>query len=241
MDPGHLDELIELEDNYWWHVAKRELVTKIVTSEFPAPARLVEGGIGSARNLVEFQKLGYDVCGFDLMSESVDHARSRGLNNVEVQDLGLPWPLEPDSIDVVLMLDVLEHMEDPVVVLQHAKKTLKTGGGIVFTVPCYPWLYSDWDKSLGHYRRYTKLEMREHAQRAGLTVDFMSHWNGFSLPAALAVRGYEKVFPRDRKPEFPRVSRAMNRTLLTMAKIERGWMRAISMPVGLSLVGVMRK
>ena len=241
MDPSHLDELIELEDNYWWHVAKRELVTNIVTREFPAPATLVEGGIGSARNLVEFKKLGYDVVGFDLMPESVEHAKQRGLDRCEVHDLGTPWPLEENSVDVVLMLDVLEHVEFPVTVMEHIKNVLRPGGGLVFTVPCYPWLYSDWDKSLGHFRRYTQKEMRSQAASAGLNVKFMSHWNGFTLPAALAVRGYEKVFPRQRKPEFPRVSPMMNRTLLTMAKLERGWVKAIGMPAGLSLVGVLTK
>ncbi len=241
MDPSHLGELIDLEDNYWWHVAKRELVTSIVTREFPAPARLVEGGIGSARNLVEFQKLGYDVIGFDLMPESVEHARQRGLDQVSVHDLGQPWPLEDNSLDVALMLDVLEHVQDPVLVMKHAARALRPGGGIVFTVPCYPWLYSDWDKSLGHFRRYTQKEMRSQASAAGLNVQFMSHWNGFTLPAALAVRGYEKLFPRDKKPEFPRVSPLVNRALMSMAKLERGWMRAMSMPAGLSLVGVLRK
>ncbi len=241
MDPNHLDELIELEDNYWWHIAKRELVTNIVLREFPPPARLVEGGIGSARNLVEFSKLGYEVVGFDLMPESIAHASNRGLENVSVHDLGTPWPLDSGSVDVALMLDVLEHMEDPIRVMQHARNALRTGGGIVFTVPCYPWLYSDWDKSLGHFRRYTAKEMRRQAADAGFTVQFMSHWNGFTLPAALAVRGYEKLFPQQRKPEFPRVSQMMNRTLLTMAKMERSWIRAMQMPIGLSLVGVLRK
>ena len=241
MDPSHLTELIELEDNYWWHIAKRELVITILKREFPAPATIVEGGIGSARNLVEFKNLGYSVIGFDLMPESVEHAKSRGLENVSVHDLGTPWPLPPESVDVALMLDVLEHMEDPVTVMQHAKTSLKPGGGILFTVPCYPWLYSDWDKSLGHFRRYTAKEMRAQATAAGLSVDFLTHWNGFTLPAALAVRGYEKIFPRDRKPEFPRVSSFVNRTLLTMARLERGWMKAMKVPAGLSLVGVLRK
>ena len=85
MDPSHLDQLVELEDNYWWHVAKRELVTNIVRREFPPPAKLVEGGIGSARNLVEFNKLGYEVIGFDLMPESVAHATNHSLRGMRAR------------------------------------------------------------------------------------------------------------------------------------------------------------
>ena len=49
MDPSHLQELVELEDNYWWHVAKRQLVTRLLLKHCPPPGRLVEGGIGSGR------------------------------------------------------------------------------------------------------------------------------------------------------------------------------------------------
>ncbi len=64
MDPSHLTQLVELEDNYWWHIAKRKLVLRLLQRFAPAPGRLVEGGIGSGRNLVEFSRLGYDVTGF---------------------------------------------------------------------------------------------------------------------------------------------------------------------------------
>ena len=42
MDPSHLQELVELEDNYWWHVAKRKLVTRLLKKHCPPPGRLVD-------------------------------------------------------------------------------------------------------------------------------------------------------------------------------------------------------
>lgn len=241
MEPTHLNELIELEDGYWWHVAKRQLVTNLLTSYFPAPGKLVEGGIGSARNLVEFQKLGYEVYGFDIMQAAVDHAHRRGLPNVSEHNLSLPWPLASDSVRVAVLLDVLEHLEDPVQVLRHVYKVLEPEGGVIVTVPAYPWLFSDWDQSLGHYRRYTARTLRRHAEEAGFRVEWISHWNSFTLPAAIAVRGYERLRPADRKPEFPRVSPLVNRLLHGMAACERNWLRRRKAPFGLSLAGVLRK
>ncbi|MCA9057796.1 MAG: methyltransferase domain-containing protein, partial [Planctomycetaceae bacterium] len=110
MDPSHLQELVSLEDSYWWHVAKRQLVTRLLNRHCPPPGRLVEGGIGSGRNLVEFREMGYDVTGFDLMPESVDHVRNRGIDDVQVHDLGTPWPVDPGSLRAVVLLDVLEHV-----------------------------------------------------------------------------------------------------------------------------------
>ena len=107
MDPSHLKELVTLEDSYWWHVAKRQLVISLLEKYCPAPGRLVEGGIGSGRNLVEFNQLGYDVTGFDLMPESVQHVRNRGIEDVRVHDVGKPWPVDAKSLRAFVLLDVL--------------------------------------------------------------------------------------------------------------------------------------
>jgi SAM-dependent methyltransferase len=241
MDSAHLDELIALEDTYWWHVAKRELVTEIVHKQFPPPGRLVEGGIGSARNLLAFEQMGYHVTGFDVMSDAVEHAKGRGIEDVDVLDLQTDWGLPADSVHVVLLLDVLEHIADPVAALRRAADVLDPQGGVIVTVPAYPFLMSDWDHKLGHYRRYTKDMLRQQADRAGLRVDWFTHWNAFTLPPAIVVRTFERLFPRRNGTEFPRVSPTVNRLLVRFARMERWLLQRTGVPFGLSLVGVLKK
>ncbi len=241
MEYHHLQELIELEDRYWWHAAKRALAVSLLQRHFPPPGLIVEGGVGSGRNLVEFQKLGYDVAGFDILPQAVEHVRQRGLEKVRVHDLGGAWPLPSESARAVVMLDVLEHTADPVEVLRHARETLTPGGGMVVTVPAYPWLFGNWDKRLGHYRRYTARELTRQAQAASLEVVRLTHWNAFSLPAAIVLRTLDRLCQRDRAAEFPRVSPLMNRLLCAAASVERRWLTRCGAPFGLSLVGVLRK
>lgn len=241
MDPSHLTQLVELEDNYWWHIAKRELVLRQLRRFAPAPGRLVEGGIGSGRNLVEFSKLGYDVTGFDLMPESVEHVRQRGIEDVRVHDLEDPWPVEPGSLKAVVLLDVLEHIENPVRVLEHVHEALAQDGAVIITVPAYPWLYSRWDEQLGHFRRYTIREFRRQAVESGFRVQWLNHWNSFTLPAAMAVRGWEKLRPQRNQPDFPEVSGFTNRLLLKAAAAERYCMDISGVPAGLSLAGVLKR
>jgi SAM-dependent methyltransferase len=241
MEASHLSELITLEESYWWHVAKRRLTTELLQRFFPAPGRLVEGGIGSARNLVEFRRQGYEVAGLDILPEAVDHARQRGLDNVRQHDLSQPWPFPAESVQVVVLLDVLEHMTDPIQVLHHVAQILRPGGGLIAMVPAYPCLYGDWDQRLGHHRRYTAHEFRQQAAQAGLTVTRLTHWNSFTTPAAFCVRGFQRCFPGDRSAEFPRVPRFANHLLLALANLERHWLRRLSAPFGLSLLGVLHK
>lgn len=241
MDPAHLDELIELEDTYWWHVSKRRLVLGLLERGFASGCRLVEGGIGSARDLLEFQSRGYRATGYDTMEGSVEHARARGLD-VARHDLERPWPVEAGSVDVAVLLDVLEHTADPVAVLRHVHDTLRPGGGVVLTVPAYPFLNGEWDRALGHHRRYTRRMLVDQADQAGLVIERATHWNAFSLPAALVVRGLQRLFPRDEAPaEFPRVPPLLNALLIALADLERAWLRVLPMPVGLSLFAVLRR
>ena len=241
METAHLQELISLDSTYWWHVAKRALVCDLLERFLPAPGRAVEGGIGAGGNLAAFAARGYQVTGFDTMPESVTYCRQCGLVDVRVHDLAEPWPVADASARAVVLLDVLEHIADPVSVLRHAKSALEPGGGIVVNVPALPSLMGPWDHALGHLRRYTRYMLVDQAGEAGLRVTWLSHWNAFCLPAAWPARMIEKVSGHARAAEFPRVPAAVNALLLRCAAIERRLIRRRSLPVGLSLLAVLTR
>lgn len=240
MTSAHLQELIDLEERYWWHVSKRRLVSDLLRRFVSPPGRLVEGGVGSARNLREWEQMGYRAEGFDLMPESVDHARQRGLT-ARVHDLEQPWPVEPATCQAVVLLDVIEHTAQPETVLRHAADALAPGGCAIVTVPAYPSLYSQWDRQLGHYRRYTRHELRREAREAGLGVEWLSHWNSVSLPPALVLRTLERLSTRRKESEFPRVAPWLNATLNGALSVERRLLSWVPVPCGLSLAAVLRK
>ena len=60
------------------------------------------------------------------------------------------------KFDTILYMDVLEHIEDDEKEINRALEQLKPGGNIVFFVPAYQFLYSDFDKAIGHVKRYDK-------------------------------------------------------------------------------------
>jgi SAM-dependent methyltransferase len=241
MDRKHLEELIAVERSYWWHVAKRALVVELLRRRFPPPARLIEGGVGGGANLLAFREMGYTVSGFDMMPESVAHCHELGIGDVHCHDLQEPWPAADGPARVVLLLDVIEHVPDPVAVLRNAAATLDDRGGIVVTVPAIPALMGPWDRMLGHHRRYTTRMLRDQAREAGLRLAWSSHWNAFTLPAALVVRNLEKFGRGERTAEFPPVSPTFNAALIAAARAERRLIMSVGVPVGLSLVGVLHR
>lgn len=61
-----------------------------------------------------------------------------------------------ESFDTILYVDVLEHIPDDRAELARAAERLKPGGRIVVLSPAHQWLYSEFDKSIGHCRRYSR-------------------------------------------------------------------------------------
>jgi SAM-dependent methyltransferase len=241
VEAAHLKELMTLESSYWWHVAKQRLATSTLLKHAPPPGCLVEGGIGAGGNLLFWQSLGYQVHGLDIMEESVEHARQRGLASVHQHDLHEPWPVAERSASAVVLLDVIEHLREPAVALRHAANILTDNGKIIFTVPAHPWLFNEWDERLGHYRRYTFSMIRAEVEQAGLRIVTMRSWNAISLPIAVMLRTYRKAFPTKTGAEFPRVSPLVNRSLIRIQEAEQNLASRWLPPFGLSIVGVISK
>lgn len=60
-----------------------------------------------------------------------------------------------EEFDTILYIDVLEHVEDDRRELDSASRRLRCGGTMVVLAPAHQWLYSPFDQSIGHWRRYS--------------------------------------------------------------------------------------
>jgi SAM-dependent methyltransferase len=65
------------------------------------------------------------------------------------------------SFDSILYIDVIEHIEDDAAELRHAASLLKSKGYLFIIVPAHQFLYSPFDKMIGHYRRYNKQRLKQ--------------------------------------------------------------------------------
>lgn len=83
----------------------------------------------------------------------------------------------PGTFDSILYVNVLEHIEDDVAELANALESLKPGGYLLVFVPALSWLYSEQDKELGHFRRYTKTGLVELAKQVGFTITLARYFD----------------------------------------------------------------
>ena len=79
--------------------------------------------------------------------------------------------------DTVFSLNVLEHIKDDGLALRNAKKLLQPKGRLIILVPAYQALYNQFDRGLGHYRRYTKRSLCKVFTESGLEVISTRYFN----------------------------------------------------------------
>jgi 2-polyprenyl-3-methyl-5-hydroxy-6-metoxy-1,4-benzoquinol methylase len=108
--------------------------------------------------------------------------RYSSFQNVSVDRMDLNSREEYSKIgygkyDSIIALNVLEHVRDDLLALQELYKMLKNGGILIILVPCHKFLFNVIDEKLGHYRRYTKKELRRKINETNFTVACMHYFN----------------------------------------------------------------
>ena len=167
--------------------------------------------------------------GLDGTQAAVDMACSRGLpaRHADFRE-PLQIPFRPNAISC---LDVLEHLEDPVLALRHLADVASPDAVLVVTVPAMPSLHSRWDDLCGHHRRYTRALLGQHLRDGGWRCGRMRHFFSYCVPPAWVQRSLLK---RVQEVEFPPVSPLANRVLTWAGRLERGL--GSPLPFGTSLV-----
>jgi SAM-dependent methyltransferase len=94
---------------------------------------------------------------------------------------------EKDRFDTLLYIDVLEHIQDDRAELAQAADVMQEGGHLIVLAPAHQWLFSAFDESIGHFRRYTRRTLREVA-RDGLTPVRLFYLDSVGLFASLGNR-----------------------------------------------------
>lgn len=92
------------------------------------------------------------------------------------------------NADLVLLMDVLEHVEDDVGLLKDYISKVPSGAKFLISVPAFQFLWSGHDVFLEHKRRYRLNQMEDVAQRAGLTVKHGAYYFGAVFPLAAGIR-----------------------------------------------------
>jgi SAM-dependent methyltransferase len=113
-------------------------------------------------------------------------ASSRGL---EVSSFEM---LAAERFDVIYSLNVLEHIQNDREAIQALAQKLRTGGVVLLYLPASPFLYSAFDRRIGHFRRYTQRSAVEMFRGSGLQVETIKFHDPLGFVVAAAYRLFSR-------------------------------------------------
>ena len=239
MDPAYVAVHLEEDRSHWWFRGRLAVIRAALRRALPPRrVRLLELGCGSGNVLAALAEFG-EAVGMDAHADLAAAARAAGLD-VRLGHLPDDLGVAPGWAEVVLLLDVIEHVDDDVATLCAAREGVGEGGLLVVTVPAYRWLWSGHDEVLGHRRRYTAAELRAAVERAGFTVVRVSYFNTLLFPLLVAVRVWKRL-RGDRGHDLRRPGAALNRLLERVFAFERHLVPRIALPFGASLLLIGRR
>lgn len=236
MDPKYGERYRDLYREHWWWCARTKLIVDALCRLQPRQgwSNILDIGCGDGLFFDRLAEFG-EVEGVEPFAElvSADNPHRSRIYICPFDDNFRPGK----QYSLILMLDVLEHLENPAAALRHVLDLLSPGGTFIATVPAFMCLWTNHDVLNHHFIRYTKATFRGVAQQASLQIReqrYLYHW---MFPAKLSVRFLERMLHSDPVPaKVP--SNWLNTTLYWLSRVEQRTISHLPVPFGSSLMVV---
>lgn len=226
-------------DDHWYYKAKSNALIQIL-SDIPFQ-NIIDVGAGSgyfSRRLIEAGLCQSSVC--------VDPAYPKAFDqDVNGRKLSFRQSITDTEADLVVMMDVIEHVDDDIGLVRQYTDALQEKSHLVITAPAFQWLWSGHDVFLEHRRRYTLNEVRRLVEKAGLEVVQCRYFYASLLPIVIPLRLIDRlrVTSGQSKPKSSLKAhhKSVNATLYAILEIERRTLFRWNLLGGLSVFCTAKK
>jgi SAM-dependent methyltransferase len=231
------------EDSWWWGVGRRALIRSLCrrygsTGSWP---RILEVGCGTGAMLVELERLGA-AYGLDIAPLAARYCRERGVDSVCLGD-AQALPYGDGRFDLVVTVDLLEHLDDDLAALREMLRVCCRGGLFIGTVPAFQFLWSGRDVQLHHRRRYTLAEVSAKLAEAGFRILKISYVNLLFFPIVFLLlhTGRFSASGHNLAMDYALVPPLANRLVSRLVEYEAWLLTRMNLPFGTSIVWVARR
>ncbi len=247
MESRYYETYYRHETEHWWFRWRFKLIQQVLDQlALPSNARMLDAGCGTGQMLKMLQRRG-EAVGLDISPEAIAFAASRGAKNLVLGTVSAP-PFEPGAFDVALALDVIEHVDDDLAMLDGLRTLVKPDGAVIITVPAFDFLWSEHDLINHHRRRYTVEMLERRIEEAGLEIDRITYCNTTLFPAVCAIRWVQRGLRTFRRRSLDKASSDLhgypgliNEALYRLMLLETRALKRFDMPFGVSILAVARR
>lgn len=240
MEPEVYRRMSLQEERHWWFRSRRHIVATLLRPHLPQGGSLdiLEAGCGTGGNFAWLSALGR-LSAFEPDEQALALARHHG----HAQPGRLPddHPYTGKTFDLIVLLDVLEHVEADRESLESLARLLKPGGLLLLTVPAFPFLWSGHDVRHHHFRRYRRAELDLLLKAAGLRTRRLSYYNFWLFPLVALVRLCRSRTRPERSDDEELPMPLANGFLRHIFSSEALLLSRMNLPFGVSLLALAEK
>ena len=163
----------DLERNHPWFVHRCRVVERLVRRLGRSDV-IFDVGAGNGTVAAHLTRRGFHVVSVEPSGGGAARCREVGSSHVLQMDMER-FAQSAQRIPVICALDVIEHLADDSAAVGLMSGCLADDGLLILTVPAHARLWSSVDEHSGHYRRYSRADVRRLLESHGLEVRYLSH------------------------------------------------------------------
>ena len=238
-----------VEESHWWFVGRRLIIRtflarlvhdlKTKRQAQSSPLNILDVGCGTGANLEMLAEFG-DVEGVDVSAEALSFCKARGLEQVKL-GAAEALPYDDNSFDLATGLDVVEHLDDDLGGLKEMWRVLRRDGRVLVFVPAFMFLWGVQDDISNHRRRYTMKSLKRVVSEAGFEVERATYVNLSFFAPILLGRLFMRATGLRPESENNITIGFLNGVLGKLFAAERGPLRYVNFPFGVSIICVARR
>ncbi len=166
-----------LKKTDFWHSNKDKVLLRLISG-----SNILDIGCGAGTISAALARLGKKVTAIDNHAPYLELAKQKNIGLNIKYILGDCTRYKFDKkFDAVVLSGVLEHVRDDKFMLEKIHDLLQVGGRLVLLTSAYSGLYSNFDKSVGHYKRYDEPELRSLLESCGFKIAKLKYWDALGL------------------------------------------------------------
>lgn len=187
MDLKEIDNLDTDIDDHWYYNSKAQAMTRFLQRD--TTNRILDVGAGSGF----FSR--YLLANTDAREAWCVDISYKADSDKNEEDKSIHYRRAVGEIDadLVLLMDVLEHVDDDLALLKDYVAKVPVGSRFLITVPAFNFLWSEHDDFLEHKRRYSLSHLEEVVKNADLSIRHSAYYFGMVFPIAATLRLAQKA------------------------------------------------
>lgn len=200
-------------NTHWYYLSKAKAIINLIGDYSPNKIMDIGAGSGYFSKLLLNTTSAKEAWCVDISYEKEELAVENG------KSIHFVRSIDKMDVDLVLLMDVLEHVDDDIALLQEYVDKVPYGTKFLISVPAFEWLWSSHDDFLEHRRRYTCHQLENVVKLTGLSIDKSCYYFSSVLPLAIATRLFSRNAGK-KESQLKKHSKLVNTVLKMLCSLD---------------------